>query len=54
MVLGKAPCPCVGVCWDWEVGVGGLVDRGMGDGIGVYRGKSGKGDNISNVNEENI
>ena len=38
-VLGpvKAPCPSVGECQDREVGVGGLVSRGQGEGIGGFR-----------------
>jgi hypothetical protein len=35
-----------------EAGVGGLVSRGVG--MGVLGGETRKGDNISNVNKENI
>ena len=34
--LMKARCPSVGECQDREVGVGGLVSRGRGDGIGGF------------------
>jgi hypothetical protein len=50
----KTWCPSVGKCQDREVGVGGLVSRGRGDGIGVFKGETRKGDNIWNVNKENI
>ena len=33
----KAQCPSVGECQDREVGMGGLVSRGKGDGIGGFR-----------------
>ena len=48
----KAQCPSVGECWGREAGVvGWLVEhphrsRGRADGIGGYRGKFRKGDNI--------
>ena len=36
----KAQCLSVGECQDREAGVGGLVSRGRGDGIGGFqRGK---------------
>ena len=39
----KAPCPSVGECQDREAGVGGLVSRGKGDGIGDFqRGNQGR------------
>jgi hypothetical protein len=34
--------------------VDGLVSRGRGEGIGGFRGKTKKGDNIWNVNKEII
>ena len=33
----KALCPSVGECQGQEVGVGGLVRRGRGKGIGVFQ-----------------
>jgi hypothetical protein len=33
----KPQCPSVGECQDREVGVGGLVSRGRGYGIGGFR-----------------
>ena len=42
----KALCPSVGECQDQEAGVGGLVSRGSGEGIGrrcFLEGKPGKG-----------
>ena len=56
----KALCPRVGECQDREAGVGGWVEehchrnRGRGRGYGVSRGETRKGDNILNVNKENI
>jgi hypothetical protein len=35
--LVKAQCPSVGECQDREAGVGGLVRRGRGDGMGVFQ-----------------
>jgi hypothetical protein len=32
----KALCPSIGECQDREAGVGGLVSRGRGDGIGEF------------------
>ena len=32
----KALCPSVAVCQDREAGMGGLVSRGRGDGIGRF------------------
>ena len=50
----KAQCPSVGECQDREVGVDGLVSRERGDVVGsCSRGKR-KGNNIWNVNKENI
>jgi hypothetical protein len=44
----KARCPSVGECQDQETeaGVGGLVSRGKGGGIGGFGGETRKGDNI--------
>jgi hypothetical protein len=42
----KAQCPSVRECHDRDMGVGGLVSRGKGDGIGVFRREMRKGDNI--------
>jgi hypothetical protein len=44
----KTACPSVGECQgqDREVGMGGLVSRGKGDGIEVFRAETRKGDNI--------
>jgi hypothetical protein len=42
----KALCPSVGECQGQEAGVGGLVRRGSGEGKGVFRGETRKGDNI--------
>ena len=39
----KARCPSVGECQDTEEGMGGLVSRRRGDGIGVSEWKQGKG-----------
>jgi hypothetical protein len=39
-------CPSIGECQGQEVGVGRLVSRGKGEGTGVFRGKTRKGDNI--------
>jgi hypothetical protein len=33
----KTRCPSVGECQDRETGVGELVSRGKGDGIGGFR-----------------
>ena len=33
--LLKALCPSVGECEGQEAGVGGLVSRGMGEGLGL-------------------
>jgi hypothetical protein len=45
---GPWPCegsiPSVGECQDREVGVGGLVSRERGGGMGVFRGEMRKGD----------
>jgi hypothetical protein len=58
----KAQCLSVEECQGREVGVGGYVGggstlietRGGGMGCGVFRGETRKGDNIRNVNKENI
>jgi hypothetical protein len=44
----KVLCPCVGECQGQEMGVGELVSRGRGHGMGegVFRGETRKGDNI--------
>jgi hypothetical protein len=39
----KVLCPSIGNCQCQEAGVGGLVNRGMGEGMGVLEGKLGKG-----------
>jgi hypothetical protein len=39
-------CPSIGDCQGQEEGVGGLVSRGRGKGLGSFRGKSRKGGNI--------
>ena len=42
MALGfeKILCPSVGECQGQEAGVGGLVSRGNGEGIGVFGGEN--------------
>jgi hypothetical protein len=50
----KVLCPSIGECQGQEAGVGGLGSRGRGDEIGVFGGATRKGDNIRNVNKENI
>jgi hypothetical protein len=49
-------CPSIEECQGQEVGVGELVCRGTGKGerMRVFRGETRKGDNIWNVNKENI
>jgi hypothetical protein len=42
----KALCPSVGECQDRKAGLSGLVSRGMGHGIGGFRGERRKGNNI--------
>jgi hypothetical protein len=43
----KAQCPSAGKCQDREVGMGGLVSRGIGDGIGSFcRGNVEKGSQL--------
>jgi hypothetical protein len=42
----KALCPSIGKCQGQEAEVDGLVSRGRGEGIGGFRGKTKKGDNI--------
>ena len=44
--LVKARCPSVGECQDREAGVGGLVNRGRRNVIGVFGWETRKGDNI--------
>jgi hypothetical protein len=44
--LGKVLCPSTGECLGQVSGVCGLVSRGKGEGIGVFRGETRKGDNI--------
>jgi hypothetical protein len=44
LVPVKDRCPSVGECQDQEAGVGGLVNRGRGKGIGGFQmGKQEKG-----------
>jgi hypothetical protein len=50
----KAWCPSVGEGQDKEAGVGGLVSRGRGAVREGGGGEARKGDNIWNVNKENI
>ena len=40
----KAQCPSVGESRDKDAGVGGLVSKGKGDGMGVFRGETRKRD----------
>jgi hypothetical protein len=44
----KALCPSVGECQGQEAGVGGLVSRGRGQGMGegVFGGETKKGNDI--------
>jgi hypothetical protein len=42
----KALCPSVNETQGQEEGVGGLVSRGRGEGGGVFRGETRKGNNI--------
>ena len=42
----KALCPSVGECQGQKAGVGGLVSRERGEGIGGFQRGSRKGDNI--------
>jgi hypothetical protein len=57
--LRKALCPSVGECQSQEVGVDSSVSSGggreekMGGGV-FFKGETRKGDNIWNVNKENI
>ena len=45
--LVKVLCPSVGECQGHEVGLGGLVSRGRGDGVrGFFGGETRKEDNI--------
>jgi hypothetical protein len=46
--------PNIGECQDQEAGVGGLVRRRRGPGDKEFSWGNRKGDNIWNVNEENI
>ena len=50
----KALCPSIGECQSQEVGVGGLVSRGRGEGIigGAFWRETRKGNDIGNVNKE--
>jgi hypothetical protein len=50
----KVLCPSVEECQGKEAGVGGLVSREWGEGMRVFRGKTRTGDEIWNVNKENI
>jgi hypothetical protein len=42
----KVLCPSTGECQGQEVGMGGLVSRGRGEGIGDFQRETRKGDNI--------
>jgi hypothetical protein len=42
----KVLCPSIGECQSQKAGVSGLVSRGRGEGMGVFRGETRKGDNI--------
>jgi hypothetical protein len=42
----KVLCPRIGECQSQEAGMGGLVSRGRGEGMGVFGGETRKGDNI--------
>jgi hypothetical protein len=42
----KVLCPSIGDYQSQEAGVGGLVSRGRGEGIGGFGGETRKGDNI--------
>jgi hypothetical protein len=42
----KVLYPSVGECQGQEAGLGGLVSRERGKGVGVFRGETRKGDNI--------
>jgi hypothetical protein len=42
----KVLCSSIGDCQDQEAGVGGLMSRGRGEGMGVFGGEIRKGDNI--------
>jgi hypothetical protein len=50
----KAQCPSVGECQDQEAGVVGWGTQGGGGDRGDFRGETRNGDNIRNVNKENI
>jgi hypothetical protein len=52
--LVKALCPSVEECQGQEIGVGRLVNRGRREEIGGYGEETRKGNNICNVNKENI
>ena len=41
----KVLCPSVGGCLDQEARVGGLICRGLGERMEVFRGETRKGDN---------
>jgi hypothetical protein len=42
----KAQCPSAAEFEDGKAGVGGLVNRGRANGMGTFRGKTRKGENI--------
>jgi hypothetical protein len=44
--LGLVKGPSIWECQDREMGVGGLVSRGRGDGMWGFRGEMRKGDKI--------
>jgi hypothetical protein len=52
----KVLCPSIGKCQGQEAWVGRFVSRERGEvmGEGIFKGEARKGDNISNVNMENI
>jgi hypothetical protein len=58
--LEGVQCPSVGECQGGKAGMGGWlreyphIGRGREGGIRGSRGETWKGDNISNVNKENI
>jgi hypothetical protein len=52
--LGKIICPSTRECQDWEREWVGWGAEGGGKGQGIFGGEARKGDNILNVNKENI
>jgi hypothetical protein len=43
---GKVLCSSIGECQGQEAGVGGLMSRGIREGIGHFQEETRKGDNI--------